>query len=107
MAGILLDTARGFEELLDKSVDTHPIFTPVEEKSAVLISLMRSRSRLTEFLYRNLNDAEDVAAEGGFRDVADWIAWRTNTRQSTAHTELRLAKALAARPHLASTVRIG
>ncbi|WGL51972.1 DUF222 domain-containing protein [Nocardioides sp. BP30] len=83
---------------LDQATDANPVFLGTNDKKDVLAALMRSRTRLEELYLRVVASADDVAAELGARDVAAWLTAQHRVESPAAHTTLRLARELEARP---------
>jgi len=94
--------------VLKSVADVNPTFMPTTDKSAVLLDLMETRTRLDEVFLRLLASCDDVADATGHRDVASWLAASAQVRRSDAAADVRLATALdRSLPVLARAVREG
>ena len=94
--------------VLKSVADVNPTFMPSTDKSAVLLELIETRTRLDEVFLRLLSSCDEVAEADGHRDVAAWLAAQAQVRRSDAAADLRLAKALdQSLPVLARSLREG
>ncbi len=90
------------EAALKDVADVDPVFMPTPDKRAALVALDRVEARLEELRLRVMTAAEDVAAEDGARDIAAWLAHRDHRDRGEARRQLRLARGLDARWHIAA-----
>ncbi len=84
-------------EVLDQAAHSNPAFLTVREKEAVLLGLSQAGQRLQGLLLSVLSAADDVAAEHGARNVADWLAHHTRSDYGPVARRARLAEALDTR----------
>lgn len=82
------------DETLKGVADSNPAFMVTADKAEALRELVRLESRVAELRMRILVDADDVAAETGARNAADWLADATRTRLEDARADLALGLSL-------------
>jgi hypothetical protein len=82
------------EDALKDVAQVDPTFMSTSDKRAALVSQARAEARLKELGLRVQASSEDVAADEGARDVAEWLDHHNRTDRRLALKELRLAEAL-------------
>ena len=77
--------------------DVNAAFMSVEDKKSALLGLSTVLDQVEELRLRVLASSDDVAAEGGDRDAAAWLAHRGRRDRGETRRSLLLADALDAR----------
>ena len=92
---------------LDAVADIEPAFMGTEDKRVALVEIGRLGSRLDELRLRVLAGADEVGAETGARDAADWVAQATQSDIRAARSDRHLARLLRERPLVTEGLRTG
>ncbi len=87
--------------------DLQPVFMSTGEKQEALRRLAAAEAQVAEARLRVLAAADEVGEESGARDAAAWVSVETRTDSDVARADVRLAKALEARPLVAAGMRAG
>jgi hypothetical protein len=93
----ILACATDISTLLTGVADVQAIYLSSADKRAVLLAINTAARQLAELNLRVMAAAGDVAEEDGARDVAAWLAPRTQADNLVARAEQRLAQALDTR----------
>ena len=90
----VLEVLAVIEAALKDVADVEPTFMSTADKRTALIVGARVEARLKELGLRVLATADDVAADEGAKNKADWLDHHTRQGRPTARTEQRVAEAL-------------
>ena len=90
----ILACATTISGALDEVGDVQPLYMSLDDKRAALLALDTARRQLAALQLRVVAAAGDVAEEDGARDIAAWLAARTQADPLPARAEMRLANAL-------------
>ena len=92
---------------LDSVADVEPAYMRTDDKRTALVELARLETRLNELRFRVLAGADEVGAESGARDAADWVAHATQADLRAARSDRHLARKLRDRPLVTAGLRTG
>ncbi len=82
---------------LDKVGQVELLYLAPAEKAAALVDLARLESRVTSLRLRLMAVADDVAEEGGDRDIAAWFGRTVRADRGPARRDMTLARSLEQR----------
>ncbi|MEZ0578414.1 DUF222 domain-containing protein [Nocardioides sp. MH1] len=86
--------ARRVAETLNEALDFEPTFMSTDDKRALLLAIADDERRLAALKLKAMAASADVAEHDGARDIAAWIAPRTQAEARPLRAEQRLAQAL-------------
>jgi hypothetical protein len=89
----------GIGAALDDVEGVDPSYMSVPEKQETLVELSRQIERAQGLKLAIMANSEDVAAESADRDIASWLAPRTQADHGPTKTHLKVAEAIEARWH--------
>jgi hypothetical protein len=84
-------------DLLAEVIDVQPVYMANEDKAAALVKLVEAERRLAEARLRVMAASSDLADHDGARDVAAWLASRTQAESGPLRADLRLATEIETR----------
>ncbi|WP_141014948.1 HNH endonuclease signature motif containing protein [Nocardioides sambongensis] len=87
--------------------DAQPAFLKTEDREALLTELVAAEAQLTELRMRVLSASGDVADLHGARDVAGWVASRSNVQARRLRAEAELAAAAERWPGVTAAMATG
>jgi hypothetical protein len=87
----------GIGAALDDVDGPGPVGMTVPEKQETLLELSRQIERANGLKLAIMANSEDVAAESADRDIASWLAPRTQADHGPTKTQLKVAEAIVDR----------
>ncbi|WP_188113568.1 DUF222 domain-containing protein [Nocardioides humilatus] len=81
-------------DLLDEVREVQPLYMSPDDQAAALLKLEEAKRRLNEAELRVMAAAGDLAARDGARDIAAWLAFRTQAESGPMRADQKLAVAV-------------